>query len=241
MTAFSASMRKENVMKHICLVLTVIAVLSVTALLFAQPQTRQTVRQAPQVTARLSNEQLMHRTITTQQRLNRYFHNDVIPKLKSCWSLVQGSGNIQINHNYVRDEKGKWVAQELTVGKSSLPRGQEAVALRCMQQAVRGSSFPIMSDDGNEKEYVVMWNWPVPFPTNAEEQTRVMFAARGPLGAGACGGAQPNCVDCSHTGLACFDVCNGYHYCNLVGGGCQASHRCTSGSPFAVAGTAVMY
>jgi len=161
------------------LILTFLAALGVTALLFAQSQTPRTTTRVPQVTSRI-NEQRVLRTITTQQRLNRYFHNDVIPKLRDCWSHLRGVGTIQIDHNYTRTDNGKWVVKDVTVGNSTLPRGQEVLALRCMQQAVGGSSFPVTSDDENSKEYVVKWTWPVPFPPNEDEQTRAMFAAKGP-------------------------------------------------------------
>ena len=227
-------------MRQIILILTFVAALSVTALLFAQRQTQRTATLEPQATSRV-NEQRLLRTITTQQRLNRYFHNDVIPKLRNCWSHLRGVGTIQIDHNYARTDNGRWVVKDLTVGSSTLPRGQEPLALRCMQEAVGSSSFPVTSDDGDSKEYVVKWTWPVPFPVNSEEQTRAMFAAKGSLGAKGCGNVAPNCVDCTQSGETCVDVCNGYHTCTKVNGACHASYRCTSGSPFAVAGSTVMY
>lgn len=228
-------------MRRISLIMIIIAVLGVTALMFARSQTPRTSTQTPQAASRMANEQRLQTTITTQQQLNRYFHVSVIPKLKACWSHVQGQGTIDIEHNYVRDQSGKWVAKELTVVRSTLPRGQEAVALQCMQNAVRATSFTVMGDDGDSKEYALRWTWPVPFPPNAEEQTRAMFAAKGPLGAWGCGNVPPSCVECSYSAKACFDVCSGYHYCKLMPGACEASHRCTTGSPFAVAGKAVIY
>ena len=65
-------------MKRSTLILIVLAFIGMTALLFAQSQTPLTTMRVPQVTSRI-NEQRLLRTITTQQRLNRYFHNDVIP------------------------------------------------------------------------------------------------------------------------------------------------------------------
>ena len=225
-------------MRQIILILTIVAALSVAALLFAQ--TPRTSTRVPQATTQI-NEQRLKRTISTQQRLNRYFHSTVIPKLKDCWSHLRGPGTIQINHNYARTENGRWVVKDLTIGNSTLPRGQEAIALRSMQVAVGSSSFPVTSDEEDSKEYFVKWTWPVPFPVNAEEQTRAMFAANGSLGAKGCGDAEPNCVDCAHSGETCIDVCNGYHTCTKVNGACHAVYRCTTGSPFAVAGSTVMY
>ena len=136
--------RKENLVKRMTLIITIMAGLSVTALLFAQSQTPRTTTRVPQVTSRI-NEQRLLRTITTQQRLNRYFHNDVIPKLRNCWSHLRGVGTVQIDHNYARTDNGRWVVKDLTVGSSTLPRGQEPLALRCMQEAVGSSSFPVTS------------------------------------------------------------------------------------------------
>ena len=218
-------------------------ILAALILVYSQ-QTRQLRDPQPtQVASRMTDEQRFQTTITTQQRLNRHFHNNVIPKLRNCWSRVKGSGTIQINHNYARDASGNWVAKQLTVGKSTLPRGQEAVALRCMQDAARDSSFPVASADGDSKEYVVKWTWPVPFPANAEEQKRAMFAGTTHGASGGCDGhgGPPSCYVCSYSGNACFDSCNGYHECRVQGGGCGASRRCTSGSPFSVVGRGVIY
>ena len=222
--------------------LVTVVVLIFGALLFAYGRTRQRIdTRTPQVASRTTNEQRLQKTVTTQQRINRYFHGSVIPKLKNCWSRVQGRGTIQIEHSYARDASGKWVVEKLAAGNSTLPRGQDAVALQCMQDAVRGTSFPAEGDDGDSKQYAVKWTWPVPFPANMAEQTRAMFAANGPMGVGPCGGAPASCYECSYSATKCFDVCNGYRTCRIGGGGCMASHRCTSGSAFGVAGRGVIY
>src|SRR5437016_280938 len=131
------------------------------------------------MTATYQEQQLdLEKSVTTQQRLNRYFHSSVIPKLKKCWSRVQGRGTIEIEHTYTTDASRKWVVDKLTVGKSTLPRGQDAVALQCMQNSVRGTSFPAVGDESNARTYIVKWTWPVPFPANAAQLTSAMFAAR---------------------------------------------------------------
>ena len=228
-------------MRRIYLVTVVVLILG--ALIFAYSKAQQRRQpQVPQVTSRMTDEQRLQKTITTQQRINRYFHGSVIPKLTTCWNRVQGRGTIAIEHTYARDVSGKWIADKLAVGKSTLPRGQDAVALRCMQDAVRGSSFSVEGDDGDSKEYVVKWTWPVPFPANVAEQTRAMFAAKGRGNSAGCdGNGVANCVACTYTATACVDVCNGYHSCSLLGGACVESSRCTTGSPFQVAGRGVIY
>lgn len=227
-------------MRRIYIVTIVVVVLGGLVFAYSHAQQRR-VPQTPQAASRITDEQRLEKTITTQQRINRYFHGSVIPNLRNCWSRVQGQGTIQIVHSYKRDASGKWVVEKLAAGNSTLPRAQQAVALQCMQDAVRGTSFPVEPEDADGKQYAVKWTWPVPFPANAEEQTRTMFAAKSAGGTWGCGNVPPNCVECSYSGAACFDVCNGYHYCEVAGGGCQAAYRCTTGSPFAVAGRGVIY
>ena len=109
------------------------------------------------------------RTIATQKRLNRYFHADVVPKLGTCWNRVQGRGEIAFDFSYMRDARDQWAFQKLGVGRSTLPKGQDAVALACMRDSVRATSFPPAEFDSGKKEFVVHWSWPVPFPTDASD------------------------------------------------------------------------
>ena len=127
-----------------------VVVLILGTLIFAYSRARQLKDpQTPKVASRMTNEQRFQRTMTTQQRINRYFHGAVVPKLRNCWTRVQGRGTIEIEHTYTRDASGKWVVEKLAVGKSTLPRGQDAVALQCMQNSVRGTSFPAEGDESN--------------------------------------------------------------------------------------------
>lgn len=182
-------------------------------------------------------------TMTTQQRLNRYFHNDVIPKLKSCWSSIQGKGTIEFAHNYSKGADGKFTPAGIAVSRSGLPRGQEAVALRCMQEATRGTSFPAESSDTTT--YMLNWNWPVPFPANANQLTTTMFAARvsntgGSGGGGGCDGSgtAAKCYTCANNSPTCEKVCVGYKDCKISypGASCTASGKCASGGPFGLSG-----
>jgi hypothetical protein len=201
--------------------------------------------QPPEAEARAKEQQAFERTLTTQQRINRYFHGDVVPNLKNCWSRVQGQGTIALKYTYTR-ASGKWMFDKLEVSQSTLPRGQDAVALRCMQDAIRDTSFPVEDGEGNQSSFVLNWNWPVPFPANANELTSTMFAAKGKGGGGGTGGcdgrgAQAKCFTCSQDANSCLKVCVGYDFCTLSVHGCTGSNACASGGPFGVAGGAIMY
>ncbi len=229
-----------------------VASLSLIALVFAHsqsptlsPQTRQTATTTQPFT--------IERQVDTQQRINRYFHGDVVSKLKNCWGNVQGKGTIAMKYTYTKTG-GRWVFSRLESDRSTLPRGQDTVAKGCMLGAVRGTSFPVDSEESTEKTFVVSWNWPVPFPTNAAQLTSAMFAARANNGGGGGGcdgrGAPAGCYTCSTAGgdLSCKTVCVGYKECQITvqGGGsktCGAAYSgaCASGGPFGVGGGRVIY
>src|SRR5687767_5687488 len=131
-------------MKRVTPIMFVVSILSLIGSTGASTQTGSATRQKttvrrPQIT--------LEKTTTTQQRLNRYFHNDVIPKLKNCWSSVQGKGSIALEHTYKKGPDGRWATTGVALIKSALPRGQEAIALRCMQGATRWTSFPAEGSD----------------------------------------------------------------------------------------------
>src|SRR5262245_26139861 len=80
-------------------------------------------------------------TMVEQDRVNRYFHKDVLPKLKGCWPGGEGSGTIAVRVSYRRYES-RWAAGDTGVHKSTLAKGQEDAARRCLAESVRGTSFP---------------------------------------------------------------------------------------------------
>lgn len=89
----------------------------------------------------------LKQSVATQKRLNRYFHGVVVPKMETCWKNIQGKGTIEMQYFHVRDAKGAWAFQDLNVGESSLPEGQNAVALACTEGAVSDTSFPEEAGD----------------------------------------------------------------------------------------------
>lgn len=138
--------------------------------------------------------------------------------------------------------RGKWVVNKLAVSESTLPRVQAAVALKCMQDSVRGTSFGGETGDGSAKTYVVKWTWPVPFPANAAELTSAMFASKPKGGTGCDGhGAPPKCFTCIDEDT-CARVCVGYtEQCSFASieqaRACFSNGTtCTSGGAFGLSG-----
>ena len=186
-------------------------------------------------------------SVATQKRINRYFHTVVVPKLKTCWEGVQGKGLIEMKYWFEDDSKAGWAFKTLKGGKSNLPKGQDEVALACMQKAVAETSFPKESDTG--ASYVINWDWPVPLPPDAAQQVERMVGSGGGEGTGCDGhGASARCVTCSGHPQTCIYVCVGADTCEVATsppGGfdsiCTEGGKCASGGLFGVVGGMVMY
>jgi hypothetical protein len=231
-------------MKRIRLVTVAAVSLMTLAIVYSQPnpQTRQTTT-APQAT-------LERAVVPTQQRINRYFHGDVVPRLNKCWSSLQGKGTIALKYTFTKSG-ARWTIKSVESEQSTLPSGQDAIALRCMRDAVRGSSFPVDREESKQTTFVVKWNWPVPFPANASQLATRMFAVRANSGGGSgCDGhgAAAKCYVCKKEGtiLKCDKVCVGYASCVLVAqtgsqASCSESGACASGGPFGVSGGTTIF
>lgn len=213
--------------------------LSLLALVFAYSQSPRRITQTrPAPTVQSAT---IARVVNTQQRINRFFHGDVMPKLKTCWSNVKGKGRISLKYTYTKKD-GRWFLSRLEPRRSTLLAGQDAVAQKCMLEAVRGSSFAVEADESTLSTYVLNWTWPIPFPANEAQLTRAMFAAK-PTGGGAGGGCDgwgtaPSCFDCKST---CDEVCVGYSECGGDVTETTCRGKCASGGPFGVSGGATIF
>jgi hypothetical protein len=184
-----------------------------------------------------------------QDRVNQYFHRQVLPKLKDCWSDLKGEGSIAVRVSYGRYDS-LWTAGEAGVNKSTLPKDEEQLALRCLAESVRGTSFPAEGPDGDATEYQVNWSLPVPWPADLAEVAKLMaLQSGGGGGIGGCGGESvPMCQDCWINSLffkfsLCVPVCNGYIDCSLEpdGNGCKMKTKCVSAPIFGNWGGFVRY
>jgi hypothetical protein len=187
------------------------------------------------------------RTIAAQDRVNRYFHTDIEPGLTTCWAGVAGQGTIAVIMPYQR-RGDRWLPGTARIGGSTFP-GQD-VALRCLQEAVRNTSFPVEAGDDEATEFQVNWSFPVPWPKDVTEVARMISTGGG--GGGGCGGGPeapaPACFDCGFIPFFSFSyckkVCSGYTNCTAEINGCRLgpiTPRCVTASPFGNMGGIVRY
>lgn len=224
-----------------------LAGLPVISLCFAYspPQRRDPqIPQPPAATQRLTPE----KEISIQQNINRYFHGTVVSKLKTCWNNIQGKGTIGLKYTFTKTG-ARWTFSRVETEQSTLPGAQNAVAMRCMETAVRGTSFPTDSTDITSASYVLYWTWPVPLPPNSTELVAAMLAAK-PKDGGSTGGcdghgAAAKCFTCSKDLKSCVKVCVGFKECSIVQShntlSCGGSGPCASGGPFGVTGGTIIY
>ena len=189
--------------------------------------------------------------VATQNRINRYFHRDVAPKLRGCWDALEGSGTVDAQFAY-RRVGGRWVNNGILIRASTLPKNQDQAALRCLQEAVRDTSFAVERSDDTARDFEVNWSFPVPWPKDVAEAAKRMVD-NGHTDDGGCGGSEgpgPACWDCFYVSIGPFGVsycgraCSGYSYCTPAPNGCQAGPlypRCTTGSIFGNIGGVVLY
>lgn len=227
-------------MRRIYSITTVTFVLS--ALIFAHNQASTRPAQTPQT--RLTTEAIkVEKALSTQQRINRYFHGGIMSKLQRCWSSVKGKGRITLKYTYTKSDT-RWVFNRLQTDESTLPSGQDAIAIKCMSDAVRGSSFSVDIVENTQNTFVLNWTWPVPLPGNATQLTTAMFAAKpGTMTTGGCDGfgTPAKCYTCGPE--TCDKVCVGWTQCSVFSNGsCIATgEACASGGPFGVIGSRVMF
>ena len=148
-----------------------------------------------------------------QNRINSFFYVALVPKLQSCWNRVQGKGEITFQYTY-RAAGTNWVWQQQEVEGHTLAQEQAAMALQCMQDAARGTSFPMEAAEAARKgnELVIHWTWPVPLPQDATVMGRMIG------GGGGSGECQKKCVNCDCPFLPlgigvlckCVAACSGY-------------------------------
>src|SRR5262245_59714524 len=150
-----------------------------------------------------------------QNRINSFFYAALVPKLQPCWNRVQGKGEITFKYTY-RVAGTNWLWQQQEVKGHTLLQEQAAIALQLMNDAARGTSFPMEAAEAHRKanEVVIHWTWPVPF----SEDVTVMGRMVGKGG----GGCTKECVDCAcrfipGSGVICIcePACYGYSTCEL--------------------------
>lgn len=156
--------------------------------------------------------------VTAQKRVAKYFHDNVTPRLKSCWGSLKGTGDIRMEYTFARQGKN-WVPEKVILAHSTVPEDQNDAALKCMQGAVQDVPLPINSSDADTKEFFISWSWPVPTGKDAEKQYQAMLVSTGGGGRGGCDGrgTLAKCKRCVSSGASscCQTVCVGYQSCSM--------------------------
>jgi hypothetical protein len=163
----------------------------------------------------------------TQRRVNEYFHADVVPRLRTCWGSLRGTGLLVAVHTYTRDGTGDWVPGQLTTHTSTLPAGQDDVAIGCLREAVKDTSLTVGPSEAAARELLLFWTWPVPLPAND-----VVLKGKGCDGMG----LPAFCQDCTWDedfNAKCRTVCVGWASCTATDSTCTITlRRCASGGLF---------
>ncbi len=134
-----------------------------------------------------------------KDRIGQYLQKSVITqKMRACWSELPGQGAIAVDLNY-RKAGDKWMFEKASVTKSSLEKGQETLAQRCVDDAAQETSFAVDAKDGLETaapQFVVRLGWPVPLPPEGAALTDAQVARM--VGGSGGGGVitVPGCSTC---------------------------------------------
>ena len=156
--------------------------------------------------------------VATQYRLSRYFQESVVAaKLRDCWSQLQGEGAIAMDFTY-RKSNNNWRFDKLSVTKSTLAKGQDYVAQRCMEDSARATVFPVEAKESLEQaaeQFVVRVGWSVPLPAEGTQMTSDQIARMTGSGGGGLGHIA-GCSECVSNpnypyGLKCETRSSGGH------------------------------
>ena len=151
--------------------------------------------------------QKLEQVVVEQDRVNRYFQSRVVPNLLPCWNDLHTKGTISVQVEY-RRVGDRWVADNASIESSTFAKGEDQIALRCLQAAIQETSFKDAAGDGQAKAYRVHWALPVPWPKDTAEVVQRMISTGG--GGGGCGGPEgpaPACWDCFYIQIFGFSYC----------------------------------
>ena len=98
--------------------------------------------------------------------------------MRECWKELPGQGAVALDLNY-RKVGDKWTFDKASVTKSSLEKGQDTLAQRCVDDAAQVSSFPLDARDGLETaapQMVVRLGLSVPLPAEGAQVTDAQVA-----------------------------------------------------------------
>ena len=153
-----------------------------------------------------------------QKRISRMLQESVItPKLRECWGQLQGKGGVAIDLIYSKSGD-KWTFDKANPTSSSLEKGQDAAAARCLDDAAKGSSLALDSNEPVEKasaQFYVRLGVSVPLPAEGAALGDDAIAMMRNNGGGN-GVNIPGCSECVSNpnypyGLKCESRASGGH------------------------------
>jgi hypothetical protein len=153
------------------------------------------------------------------KRVSAYLSSAVVtPKLRDCWGRVKGEGLVGVEVVY--SKKGAaWTFDKVRATASTLAKGQDDVLRGCLEEAARGTTFPVEAGEAIENManvYYLNLAMPVPLPPEGgsvpETQMAMMIATGGLNGTP----TVPGCSECVSRkeypyGLKCESRSKGGH------------------------------
>lgn len=137
--------------------------------------------------------------VGAQQRISTSLRESVVnANLRTCWGQLQGPGAVAMDLTY-RKSGDNWTLDNVNLKGSSLAKGQETIAQRCIEESARATTFPVDSRQPLEtaaQEFVVRLGWPVPLPPENTDMTNDEVARMIGTGGGAGVITVPGCSDC---------------------------------------------
>src|SRR5712691_13449681 len=126
--------------------LIVFAVLTLALLVYASRSSPKSISEMPKSQLPTTRIAPLKDKVAELDRINLYFQREVISKVRDCWKGVKGAGNIEIKFTY-KKAGDRWTWDSLGLSRSTLDPGQDGVALKCMNDAARATSFAVEAAD----------------------------------------------------------------------------------------------
>ena len=120
----------------------------------------------------------------------------VAAKLRNCFSEMAGERLVATDLRY-RKSGNSWTFDSAKVRQASAAQGPDETVQRCLDDAARGTSFPVDSNEELETaaaEFVVRLRWPLPLPAEGAEVSNDAIARM--ISTGGTGVTMEGCSTC---------------------------------------------
>jgi hypothetical protein len=108
------------------------------------------------------------KAMALQNRMNRYFHRAVVPRMAACWRGIRDAGTVSVSFDYQRSGD-QFVPRSSKIRKSTLASPTETErALGCLRDAIAGTGFAVEAEDRDLPAFALHWSFPVPMPEDLD-------------------------------------------------------------------------